>query len=192
MLCFLACLENYSLWRCIWKVWLNLKPVFKHGNPTMNTNQGWHQSLKTLTTFLLFLAIALGASRLINTWLGERALANTGLEYLSMEEALDLSQSTGKPVVAKFAAIWCGACRRIDNEVLVDERVKAALLKNFHYVRLEYNDDEQRRWFDQYGVQGFPQFLLIGENGQLIGRLRTPRTADDFVESLNQIASSTG
>jgi len=155
----------------------------------MTSQQGWRQSLKTMTTFLLLLAVALYGSRYINTWLGQRALENTGLEHLSMEDALEMTQATGKPVLVKFAAIWCGACRRLDNEVFTDETVKTILRDDFHYVRLEYEEPQHQRWFQQYGIQGFPQFLLIDKDASVVGRVRTPQTAANFVATLKQISS---
>ena len=153
----------------------------------MVDKKDWRHSVKTMTSFLLVVLIALFASRYINTWLGERALENTGLEHLSMEEALNLAQSTDKPIVAKFAAIWCGACRRLDTEVFVDETLKSVLRTDVHYVRFEYEEPEHRRWFDQYGIQGFPQFLLIDKNAKVLGRLRTPQTAAEFVNLLRTL-----
>ncbi len=153
----------------------------------MKQQSAFKQSLRQTAVFLILLSLALLASRQVNTWLGMRALENTGLQHLQMQEALQRSQETGRPVLAKFAAIWCGACRQLDKRVFSDKAVKKLLDDNVYYVRLEYEDENDRQWFTRYGVGGFPRLALFDGSGELIGFLRTPSSAGEFIEVLRQL-----
>ena len=141
----------------------------------------WYQQL---TVLLILLGIFLLAERQLNTWLGKRAQENAGLEPHRLEQAMALAKQTGKPVFAEFSAIWCPACRRLNNDVLSDDSIKRLLNEEYHFARLEYEDDKDRSWFEHYGVIGFPTLLVLSGEGQLIKPLPLPRSPAELQQSL--------
>lgn len=120
----------------------------------------------------------------MNTRLGEKALAATGLSYHSIEDALLLSQKSGKPVIANFSAIWCSACRQLNENIFSNEEVKAFINENFHFARLEYEASADKKWFAHYQVISFPTLKLIYPNAEEGVTLQNPKSAKQFIASL--------
>ncbi len=109
----------------------------------------------------LFIAAVFIGDKQVNIWLGTRAIENTELPAIEFSQAMVQAKQAKKPVLANFAAIWCPACRNLDNKVLSEPSVRNYILANFQYVRLEYEDKANRQWFDQYGISSFPSLLMI-------------------------------
>ena len=149
----------------------------------------WTSSLKQTALFLLLLAFVFWGSRQVNSWMGHRALEKTGLEYLPIDTALQVSRETGKPILVNFSAIWCPGCRKLDKTVFSDKSVKQLIENHFLYVRLEYDSPNDKRWFTHYGVTGFPNLKLLDHTGQVTQQLRIPKTAVKFSETLTTALS---
>ncbi len=120
----------------------------------------------------------------VQTHLGEKALAQTGLNALTLPEALEVAKSENKLVLADLSAIWCPSCRRLDREVLSDETVKAAINQRYAFARVEYDSDEGRAFMDTYNVRGFPTLLVLDAEGQLIKQLATSIDPEEFSKQL--------
>lgn len=112
----------------------------------------------------LFVAAVFIGEKQLQIWLGTRAIENTELPAIEFSQAMAQAKQANKPVLANFAAIWCPACRNLDNKVLSEPSVRNYILANFQYVRLEYEDKANRQWFDQYGISSFPSLLIIDAN----------------------------
>lgn len=120
----------------------------------------------------------------VQTYLGEQALEETGLEIRSFEDALIASKETGKPVLADLSAIWCASCRSFDQAVLANEVVKAKIEKDYVFARLEYESDEGGAFMERYGVRGFPNILVINGDGSLDRKLLVTRSPQEFLAQL--------
>lgn len=115
-------------------------------------------------------------------FLGQRAIDKTNMPSLSFANALAKSEQSGKPVLANFAAIWCPACRNFDNKVISEPRVRDFILANFEYVRLEYEESDDRVWFDQYQVAAFPTLLLISADEDIPSYVTHTTDIDQFIQ----------
>jgi len=133
---------------------------------------------KILTWAAIAAAVYFGNVQL-QTFLGHRALAATGLEVLDLESGLNAAAVSDKLVLADLSAIWCSSCRTFDRKVLADEEVRALIDESFIFVRVEYESDEGKLFRERYGVNGFPKLLVIDAEGNLIAQL--PTTYDPVV-----------
>ncbi len=146
---------------------------------------------KTLTLARKFgplafiLVVAILAAKPINGWLGHRAVEKTGLEYLPYEQVLRLSEETGKPVMLEFAAIWCGTCRRLDNQVFGNEQVREKIQSDYLFSRLDWDQDQAI--FDRYGIQGFPTVLIIEPESQSARRVITTFDPVEFLTEIERM-----
>lgn len=127
---------------------------------------------KVLTWAAIAAVVYFGNVRL-QTHLGRRALAATGLEIHSLEEGLALAADGDRLVLADLSAIWCSSCRTFDRKVLADDRVREAINERFVFVRIEYETDEGKAFRERYGVSGFPRLLVLDPEGTLLSRLPT-------------------
>jgi thioredoxin-related protein len=127
---------------------------------------------KILTWVAIAALVYFGNVRL-QTWLGHRALAGTGLEIHTLEEGLSLASETDRLVLADVSAIWCSSCRTFDKEVLGDDAVRQLIESEFVFVRLEYESDEGKAFREAYEVKGFPRLVVLDAEGTLVSRLPT-------------------
>lgn len=116
----------------------------------------------------------------LQTTLGERALAATGLEIHSLDEGLVLAAREDKPVLAVVSAIWCSSCRTFDRRVLADRAVHGAIDDGYVFVRLEHGSEEGKAFRKRYGVRGLPAFAVLRADGSLVERLPVDFDPDVF------------
>ena len=112
----------------------------------------------------------------VQSLLGRRALAATGLQTHGLKEALEKAGTESKWVLADLSAIWCPSCRAFDRNVLGDPSVKKAINRNFVFARIEYESEQGKAFQKRYGVSGFPNLLILDAQGEMIEHL--PLTLD--------------
>jgi len=141
---------------------------------------------KVLTWGAIAALVYFGNVRL-QTFLGERALAGTGLEIHTLEDGLRTAAATDRLVLADVSAIWCSSCRHFDGKVLADAAVQKLLNERFVFVRLEYESDEGKAFSERYGLDGFPRLIVLDAQGKLVARLPTVYDPVQFRASLSGV-----
>ncbi|MBN2474735.1 MAG: thioredoxin family protein [Pirellulales bacterium] len=106
----------------------------------------------------------------------------------TVENAKMRAAQSDRLVLIHFWADWCGACRRMEREVLQQPEVAAALQTYFVPVRI--NADYFPATRKQYGVTALPTDVIITSRGELVDRLRGPQDAAQYTAQLNRIAAS--
>ncbi|MEZ5277142.1 MAG: thioredoxin family protein [Opitutaceae bacterium] len=125
----------------------------------------------------------------VQTRLGEKALAATGLTSLPLEEALARATTDNKLVLADMSAIWCPTCRALDKTIFVDPAVKTAITEDYVFSRIEYESPEGRAFMDRYGVDRFPTLLLLHADGEIARHLPVTTDPAEFLQALTAPAS---
>ena len=138
---------------------------------------------KDILQMVAIFAVIYFGNQQVQTYLGKKAIEETGIQALSFEEAVKESERTGKPIFAEFSAIWCPSCRKFNQNVLRDERVKQRLDESYVYTRLEYESDD-KAYFERYGVKGFPTILVIEDKGGAAKRLPLSFESEAFLARL--------
>ena len=144
----------------------------------MSTNNLQEQTRSSVRRILdvfgiIILISVLGyyGNRTVQSYLGQQAIDETGLEILSLEQALEVANNSKKLVLADMSAIWCPACRTLDKKVFADERVKTQLDQDFVYARIEYDSPAGERFMQRYQVTGFPTLLVLNTEGKKLVQL---------------------
>ena len=145
-----------------------------------------HNRTRTSPTRQFLILIILAASiflieREFSVWLGKRAVTNSGMPSLEIEEAFKLAKNDGNPLLVNFSAYWCGYCRSFENGALANPEVQEFVQKQFHYVRLEHTDKSMRHWFDRYEVIGFPTLLIIAPGGYSLDQVQAIDNPEKFL-----------
>jgi thiol:disulfide interchange protein len=148
---------------------------------------------KALDVFgIIILIIVLGyyANKTVQSYLGQQAIDETGLELRTLEQALKVANSTNKLVLADMSAIWCPACRKLDKQVFSDEQVKTQINKDFVYARIEYESPQGERFMQNYQVTGFPTLLVLNAQGEKLVQLPINYEPSSFLATLEKVVEA--
>lgn len=132
----------------------------------------------------LVVAFGFTASKVVNSWLGQRAFDLVNLEDVPFETALLRSQQEQKPVILEFSADWCSSCRKLDKTVLAESQVNEKIRSEYIFSRLDYDLPEERQIFDQFGVKGFPLIIIIKPGATEPQILATTFDPEQFLRQL--------
>lgn len=120
----------------------------------------------------------------VQSRLGERALASTGLVSHPLPAALARAKAESKLVLVDVSAIWCPSCRTLDREVFANADVRRRLTDNFVFTRLEYESPEGQSFLKDHEASGFPTLWLLDGSGQMLRRLQVTFDPAAFLAQL--------
>lgn len=135
-------------------------------------------------SFLLIIAVVYLGYTEFQSALGRQALKNTGLSMLSLDEAIIKAKLENKLILVDMSAIWCPSCRKLDNNVLANSKVREAIEQSYIFARIEYESDEGEFFMNKYNVSGFPTLLVLNEDGEKIRKLGLTFNPDAFIEMI--------
>ena len=145
---------------------------------------------KVLDVFgIIILISVLGyyGNRTIQSYFGQQAIDQTGLDILTLGQALDLAKRSNKLVLSDLSAIWCPSCRKLDKQVFSDKQVQTQLKQDFVYARIEYESPEGEIFMRNYQVTGFPTLLVLNAEGEKLVQLPINYEPLAFLKSLEQV-----
>lgn len=115
---------------------------------------------------------------------GKRAFAKTGLEPLTLAQAMTKAQDQGKPILADFSAYWCGYCVKLDKEVLANAKVKQVIEQGYVYARIDSESDEADYFRKTYQAYGYPTLIILKPDGTLVKKLELTFEPDQFLQQI--------
>jgi thiol:disulfide interchange protein len=160
----------------------------------MSTNNQQEQTRSPLAKTLLIggiiiLLSVLGyyGNKTVQSYLGQQAIEETGLDLRTLEQALKVAKSSNKMVLADMSAIWCPSCRKLDKQVFSNEQVKSKINQNFVYARIEYDSPAGERFMQDYQVTGFPTLLILNTEGEKLVQLPVNFEPEAFIAKLQKV-----
>ena len=125
---------------------------------------------------------------------------------VNLEEAFQLSQKTGKPIMANFTGSdWCGWCKRLTASVFVQDEFKKWAAENVILLEVDFprrkqlpaNIQEQNAGLQQaFQVRGYPTVWVfhLTKDPQLnqfqvqaLGSTGYKASAQEFIADVNQM-----
>jgi thiol:disulfide interchange protein len=106
---------------------------------------------------------------------------------ISFEAALERARAEKKLVFVDVYADWCTWCTKMDEDVFIDSRVRAALL-DFIPIKVDADKGGGRAVANRYRVSGLPAFLLIDGDGKVVGRFDGYWPVEPFLAKLGRAA----
>ncbi|MCC5921252.1 MAG: thioredoxin fold domain-containing protein [Cyclobacteriaceae bacterium] len=116
------------------------------------------------------------------------------IQWVSLEEAQELTKSNPKKVFIDVYTTWCGYCKKMDRETFSNEEVINYVNENFYAIKLnagsketvsfngkEYTEQELARAFR---VSGYPTIVFVNEQFNEITPVPGFRKSKDFLEML--------
>ncbi|MGV3526580.1 MAG: thioredoxin family protein [Candidatus Sericytochromatia bacterium] len=117
----------------------------------------------------------------------------------SYDKGLSQAQDSKKFVMVQFFATWCGYCKKMDREVLTEQKVQDSLKRYFVPVRVTESSDNRVQYQGNsvtekeltvlHKVQGFPTMLFLEPDGTMIGQIPGYISAEEMDGMLNFIGS---
>ncbi|WP_165825455.1 thioredoxin family protein [Pedobacter yonginense] len=115
---------------------------------------------------------------------------------LSWEQIRLKAAEANKFIFLDFQTSWCAPCKRMESEIFVQDSVASALNKNFIAARYQcdttQNDSQETKsrypealkLEKELGVEGYPSFIILSANGEIVHRIVGYRNATDFISEL--------
>ena len=113
--------------------------------------------------------------------------------------ALELSKKTGKPLFIQFTGSdWCGWCKLMDGKVFstqewADYAKDGLVLLYVDFPRGKEQSqalkEQNEKLSEQYGIGGFPTYVILGPDGKQLGRLGADRdvTPQAFIDQVKDV-----
>lgn len=103
----------------------------------------------------------------------------------SLDEALSLAASKGKPVMVKFHADWCHFCRKMDRVTFTNKNVQEAM-NDYYSVKVDIETKEGMVYARQYGVTALPTIVMFDKNGEKLYHQTGFHSAEQLEKVLNK------
>jgi len=108
----------------------------------------------------------------------------------SLPEILSLSQETGKNIYVEYTADWCLPCQIFEESVLSDIRVVDLIGSDFIMVKADYDNNDYKNLYSEYGVACMPTQHIINANGEVLLELSGSQSPDAFYNAILPYALS--
>jgi thioredoxin-related protein len=106
----------------------------------------------------------------------------------NFQSALARAQSGRMTVAVYLYTDWCRYCKQMDSETFSDAQVIAEVGRRYLWVRLNAEEDpDGARLRQEYGVRGFPTFILFDADGEWIDQLEGYLPPQEFGAALQSL-----
>lgn len=140
---------------------------------------------------IVILVFALMAiNRVVQRHFGELARQATIVNALSLPAALAKAQESDQLVLIELSALWCPTCRKLDQSIFNQPRVKEAIEHDFVFATVDYDSPEGSAFMREYQVAGVPILLVLNAEAQKLVRLPITFDASEFIGQLNRVVSA--
>lgn len=117
----------------------------------------------------------------------DNSASSSGIKWYSYKEGTERGKAEKKNVFVNFYAVWCGYCKKMDNDTFKDARVVKYLSENFISVRVD--TDKEPNIAREYYVQGLPTAWFLSKSGEKISNMPGYVPSDMFINILKYIQS---
>lgn len=148
-----------------------------------------------ITTYLLaitILAIAAAA--------GQNKTEKSGLNWTSLEEAIEKAGKENKHVLLDIYTDWCHWCKKLDKETFNDPKVADVLNDMFALAKVNGESTDKVTYKDQttngfgiargFGVGGYPAIIFLDPKGDLLTKIPGFLDAEKFLPIAKYIGTT--
>lgn len=100
----------------------------------------------------------------------------------SWNDVLALAKKENKPIFLDISTSWCGYCKKMKSTVFTNAEVSEYYNSTFINVSVDAEKGEGIMLAKKYGVKGYPTFVFIDPNGELIMQTSGYRASGEFLK----------
>ncbi|MBC7126247.1 MAG: thioredoxin family protein [Bacteroidales bacterium] len=100
----------------------------------------------------------------------------------SWNDVLALAKKENKPIFLDISASWCGYCKKMKSTVFTDAEVSKYYNSTFINVSVDAEKGEGVMLAKRYGVKGYPTFVFLNPDGELIMQTSGYRAPGEFLK----------
>jgi len=115
----------------------------------------------------------------------EKMTVEHSVERHSYEEAAKIAKARKKIIIIEGFIPFCRGCIRMDREVMVEEKVKKALKKDFVFVKKNLLIEKLPLGIKRLGTPSF--YFIDSEGKKVLEMVQGFGTADEFIELLESV-----
>ena len=113
--------------------------------------------------------------------------------------AQELAKKTGKPLFIQFTGSdWCGWCKLMDGKVFSTTEWADYAKDNLVLLYIDFPrgkqqskelEDQNEKLSEQYGIGGFPTYIILDAQGKQLGQLGASQdaTAQGFIDQVKDV-----
>lgn len=113
--------------------------------------------------------------------------AQIRFEKGSIEAAQRRAKAEQKLLFIDLYASWCPACHTLNRKVFSKRAVGDWMNERFVALRFDVDREPGRTLARDYEVRSIPTMLIFDERGRLLARTSGGRSADAFLEDMQEI-----
>ncbi len=115
--------------------------------------------------------------------------SSQGVQWLrSAEQAAELSDKTGKPILIYVRSETCHYCDLMQKDVWEDPRTAALIAREF--IPLKLTREENKEGVAAMKVKGYPSTLIFSAQRSFIGRIDGYVNAQQFAQTANNLRAA--
>ncbi len=119
---------------------------------------------------------------------GEEMIIKNSVKRFNYEDALKKAQKENKIIIIEGFIPYCRGCIKMDQEVMVNPKVKEALNKNFVFVKKNAILEKFPLGIKSLGT---PSFYFIDKSGsKVLNKVQGTGNVEEFLELLNSVKST--
>ena len=104
----------------------------------------------------------------------------------SVEQAMQASQQTGRPILLHFYSNNCPPCKLLDNRAFEDKQLLQSMSEQI--IPVKVNVDDHRELADRFQVTRWPTDLYLFPNGTELYRAVSPQDPAVYRQMLDRVA----
>jgi thiol-disulfide isomerase/thioredoxin len=109
-----------------------------------------------------------------------------GVQWLTdPPAALQQSRSSGRPVLMRFSAEWCGPCRKMERTTFADPGTAASINRSF--VPLVIDADENEALAKKLNIRGLPTLVIVTPDMKILKKIKGFQTSKRLMPELHNV-----
>jgi thioredoxin-related protein len=107
---------------------------------------------------------------------------------IKYSEIFDQAKKENKPIFLYFHFIGCGGCLKMEKTAFINKEIADIINKNFICYSVNISKPDGIEANKIFKIWGFPSFLFLDSDGNIIHQFVGIRTPDEFIrEALNAL-----